>query len=77
MGEYNVADYRRVLPIPSNNMTFVQAGACNSAVLTMHDAIITNGLLKGPNHSHTGCYKWSWFNGASDSKIPWSKNNIW
>ena len=44
--EYNVADYRRVLPIPSNDMTFVQAGAYNSAVLTMHDAIITNGLFK-------------------------------
>ncbi len=44
--EFNVADYRRVLPIPSDEMNFVQAGAYNSAVLTMHDAIVTNGLFK-------------------------------
>ena len=44
--EFNAADYRRVLPIPSNEMSFVQAGSYNSAVLTMHDAIVTNGLFK-------------------------------
>ena len=44
--EFNAADFRRILPIPSDEMTFVQAGAYNSAVLTMHDAIVTNGLFK-------------------------------
>lgn len=44
--EFNAADYRRVLPFPSDEMSFVQAGAYNSAVLTMHDAIVTNGLFK-------------------------------
>ena len=44
--EFNASDYRRVLPVPSEEMTFVQAGTYNSAVLTMHDAIVTNGLFK-------------------------------
>ena len=44
--EFSAADYRRVLPVPTGEMSLVQAGTYNSAVLTMHDAIVTNGLFK-------------------------------
>ncbi len=41
--EYATADWRRVLPIPSKSMDYIQAGTLMSSVLTMHDAIVTNG----------------------------------
>ena len=44
--QFCAADYRRVLPIPSPEMSLLQSGAYNSAVLTMHDAIVTNGQIK-------------------------------
>ncbi|MBO6781772.1 MAG: zinc-binding dehydrogenase [Alphaproteobacteria bacterium] len=40
--EYAVADYRRTLPVP-DHMDLVEGGAYSSALLTMHDAIVTNG----------------------------------
>lgn len=44
--QFCAADYRRVLPIPSPEMSLLQAGTYNSAVLTMHDAIVTHGQFK-------------------------------
>lgn len=43
--EYAVADAGRTLPIPANNMSFEQAGSLPLALLTMHDAVVTNGRL--------------------------------
>lgn len=40
--EYAVADYRRTLPVPEG-MDLLQGGTFSSALLTMHDAIVTNG----------------------------------
>ena len=44
--QFCAVDYRRVLPIPSHEMSLLQAGTYNSAVLTMHDAIVTHGQFK-------------------------------
>ena len=44
--EFCAADFRRVLPVPSPEMSYLQAGTFNSSVLTMHDAIVTHGLFK-------------------------------
>ena len=44
--QFCAADYRRVLPIPSPEMSLLQAGTYNSAVLTMHDAIVTHGQFE-------------------------------
>lgn len=43
--EYAVADYGRVLPIPSAQMSFEQAATLPIALQTMHDALITHGQL--------------------------------
>jgi NADPH2:quinone reductase len=43
--EYAVADYGRVLPIPSGQMSFEQAATLPIALQTMHDALITHGQL--------------------------------
>lgn len=43
--EYAVADYGRVLPIPSARMSFEQAATLPTALQTMHDALITHGQL--------------------------------
>ena len=43
--EYAVADYGRVLPIPSAQMSFEQAATLPTALQTMHDALITHGHL--------------------------------
>jgi NADPH2:quinone reductase len=42
--EYAVADAGRTLPMPSG-LSFEQAGTLPLALLTMHDAIVTNGRL--------------------------------
>jgi len=43
--EYAVADFRRTLPVP-DGMDLIQAGSYSSALLTMHDAIVTNGQFE-------------------------------
>lgn len=43
--EYAVADYRRTLPVPEG-MDLLQGGTFSSALLTMHDAIVTNGEFR-------------------------------
>ena len=43
--EYAVADYGRVLAIPSAQMSFEQAATLPIALQTMHDALITHGQL--------------------------------
>jgi len=40
--EYSVADHRRTLPVP-DGMDLILGGTFSSALLTMHDAIVTNG----------------------------------
>jgi NADPH2:quinone reductase len=42
--EYAVADAGRTLPMPAG-MSFEQAGTLPLALLTMHDAVVTNGRL--------------------------------
>lgn len=44
--EYAVADWGRVLPIPSAEISIADAAALPLALMTMHDAIVTNGVLK-------------------------------
>jgi NADPH2:quinone reductase len=44
--EYAVADWGRVMAIPANNMSFEQAATLPIALITMHDALVTNGRLK-------------------------------
>jgi NADPH2:quinone reductase len=44
--EYAVADWGRTMKIPANNMSYEQAGSLPIALLTMHDALTTNGRLK-------------------------------
>jgi NADPH2:quinone reductase len=44
--EYAVADWGRVVPMPSPGMSFEQAATLPVAVATMHDALVTNGHLK-------------------------------
>jgi NADPH2:quinone reductase len=43
--EYAVCDFGRIIPMPSG-MSFEEAGSLSLALLTMHDAIVTNGRLK-------------------------------
>lgn len=43
--EFAVADYRRTLPVP-DGMDLIQGGSYSSALLTMHDAIVTNGKFE-------------------------------
>jgi NADPH2:quinone reductase len=40
-----VTDWGRTCPIPANNMSFEQAATLPSALMTMHDALVTNGRL--------------------------------
>ena len=44
--EYAVTDYGRVMQIPSTSISYEQAVTLPIAVLTMHDAIITNGRMR-------------------------------
>ncbi|HUT49727.1 MAG TPA: zinc-binding dehydrogenase [Alphaproteobacteria bacterium] len=44
--EYAVADMGRVLSIPANNMSYEQAAGLPIALLTMHNAVVTNGRLQ-------------------------------
>jgi len=44
--EYAVTDYGRVMPIASSAISYEQAVTLPIAVLTMHDAIVTNGRLR-------------------------------
>lgn len=41
--EYATADWRRVLPIPAKSIDFINAATLMSSVLTMHNAIVTDG----------------------------------
>lgn len=41
--EYATADWRRVLPIPSESIDYIHAATLMSSVLTMHNAIVTDG----------------------------------
>ncbi len=43
--EYAVCDWGRVVPMPAG-MSFEVAGSLSLALLTMHDAVVTNGRLK-------------------------------
>jgi NADPH:quinone reductase len=43
--EYAVTDWGRACPIPASNMSFEQAATLPSALMTMHDALVTNGRL--------------------------------
>lgn len=43
--EYAIADRGRVLPVPAG-MTFEQAATLPVALMTMHDALVTNGRLE-------------------------------
>jgi NADPH2:quinone reductase len=43
--EYAVTDWGRVSPIPANNMGWTQAATMPIALQTMHNALVTNGLL--------------------------------
>jgi NADPH2:quinone reductase len=44
--EYAVADKGRVMALPSAGMSFEQAATLPIALMTMHDALVTNGRLK-------------------------------
>ncbi len=44
--EYAVADKGRVMPLPSQAMSFEQAATLPVALQTMHDALVTNGRLQ-------------------------------
>jgi NADPH2:quinone reductase len=44
--EYAVADKGRVMALPSAAMSFEQAATLPIALMTMHDALVTNGRLK-------------------------------
>jgi NADPH2:quinone reductase len=44
--EYAVCDAARAMPIPSESMSFESAAILPLALLTMHDAIATNGRLR-------------------------------
>jgi NADPH:quinone reductase len=46
IAEYAVVDMGRVMRIPANNMTYLQATTLPVALQTMHDALVTNGRLK-------------------------------
>jgi NADPH2:quinone reductase len=44
--EYAVADKGRVMALPSAGLSFEQAATLPIALMTMHDALVTNGRLK-------------------------------
>ena len=44
--EYAVCDATRAMPIPTEKMSFESAAILPLALLTMHDAIVTNGRLR-------------------------------
>jgi NADPH2:quinone reductase len=44
--ELAVCDYGRLWPMPADGMSWEQAGSLPVALLTMHDALVTNGRLK-------------------------------
>lgn len=44
--EFAVADWGRVMAIPANNMSWVQAATLPVALATMHNAVVTAGRLK-------------------------------
>jgi len=44
--EYAVSDWGRVLPFPAGSVTYEQAATMPVALITMHDALATNGRLK-------------------------------
>src|SRR3984957_3394728 len=46
IAEYAVTDFVRVHRIPANNMTYEQAACFPVALGTMHNAVVTAGLLK-------------------------------
>jgi NADPH2:quinone reductase len=45
--EFAVCDARRAMPFPDDEMSFEEAAVLPLALLTMHDAIATNGRLQG------------------------------
>jgi NADPH2:quinone reductase len=44
--EYATADWGRVSPVPDRNMGWEQAATLPIALQTMHDAVVTNGMLQ-------------------------------
>ncbi len=44
--EYAVSDWGRIMPMPTKDFSYEQAATLPVALLTMHDALITNGRLK-------------------------------
>jgi NADPH2:quinone reductase len=44
--EYAVCDFGRIIPMPAAGMSFEEAGSLSLALLTMHDAIVSNGRFK-------------------------------
>ncbi len=44
--EYAVADWGRVLPLPTDSLALTQAATLPIALQTMHDALVTNGGLE-------------------------------
>ena len=44
--EYALADMGRAIPIPANNMSWVQAATLPIALQTMHNAVVTAGRMK-------------------------------
>ena len=44
--EYAVSDWGRTLPFPSKSLSYEQAATLPVALMTMHDALMTNGRLK-------------------------------
>ena len=44
--EYAVTDWGRVMPFPAGDMSYEQAATLPVALITMHDALATNGRLK-------------------------------
>jgi NADPH2:quinone reductase len=44
--EYAVTDWGRVSAVPANNMSWEQAATLPIALQTMHDALITNGMMQ-------------------------------
>jgi NADPH2:quinone reductase len=44
--EYAVTDWGRAMPIPAPTMSYAEAATLPIALNTMHDALVTNGLLQ-------------------------------
>ncbi len=44
--EYAVSDWGRTLPMPSKSLSYEQAATLPVALMTMHDALMSNGRLK-------------------------------